>query len=270
MQSRPAQSGFSLVELSIVLVILGLLTGGILGGQALIRAAELRAVSTEYSRWATATQTFRDKYFAYPGDMRNATQFWGRMNGNADCVTNSTPAAAVSAAGACDGNADGVLSFAASASQVSEQMQFWRHMALAGLIEGTFTGVAGPVGVQDCPFGSACPRSKLSNAGWGVQTAGNFPGNFTAYAMDYGTLLMVGASVSGGLAQGAVLRPEEAWNLDTKLDDGRPAQGKVIALYWNNACAAADDGSSSNNDLNSSYRLSDASIQCALYFRQVF
>lgn len=58
---------FSLVELSIVLVILGLLTGGILAGQSLIRAAELRAVSTEYSRYITATQSFRDKYFAVPG-----------------------------------------------------------------------------------------------------------------------------------------------------------------------------------------------------------
>jgi len=77
MAARPTSSGFSLVELSIVLVILGLLTGGILGGQALIRAAELRAVTTEYDRWVTATRTFQDKYFALPGDMTNATAFWG-------------------------------------------------------------------------------------------------------------------------------------------------------------------------------------------------
>src|SRR6187399_2125428 len=69
--------GFSLVELSIVLVILGLLTGGILAGQSLIRAAELRAVSTEYSKFVTAGRSFRDKYFALPGDMANATSFWG-------------------------------------------------------------------------------------------------------------------------------------------------------------------------------------------------
>ncbi|MFM9890490.1 MAG: type II secretion system protein, partial [Rickettsiales bacterium] len=69
--------GFSLVELSIVLVILGLLTGGILSGQSLIRAAELRSVSTEYNRYVTAVQTFRDKYFALPGDMTNAQSFWG-------------------------------------------------------------------------------------------------------------------------------------------------------------------------------------------------
>lgn len=64
--------GFSLVELSIVLVILGLLTGGILAGQSLIRAAELRSVTTEYGRWVTAMHSFRDKYMAIPGDMRDA------------------------------------------------------------------------------------------------------------------------------------------------------------------------------------------------------
>ena len=266
MIARSAQSGFSLVELSIVLVILGLLTGGILGGQALIRAAELRAVTTEYSRWVTATQTFRDKYFALPGDMRNATQFWGRMNGNADCVTNSS--ASVLATGACDGNADGRNDAAAAVGQVGEFAQYWRHLALAGLIEGTFSGVAGPANVQDCPLGSSCPRSKLSNAGWGMSQSFNYPGDSAAYAMDYGNQLVFGASSL--LPLGPVLRPEEAWNIDTKLDDGRPAQGKVIGRYWNNACAAADDGSSANNDLNASYRLSDNSIQCALHFRQVF
>ncbi|PZP83692.1 MAG: type II secretion system protein, partial [Azospirillum brasilense] len=62
---RPSPThGFSLVELSIVLVILGLLTGGILGGQSLIRAAELRTISTDANRYITAAQTFRDKYFA--------------------------------------------------------------------------------------------------------------------------------------------------------------------------------------------------------------
>ena len=76
---------FSLVELSIVLVILGLLVGGVLSGQSLIAAAALRSVTTQEARWVAATQTFRDKYFALPGDMNNATSFWGRMNGNADC-----------------------------------------------------------------------------------------------------------------------------------------------------------------------------------------
>ncbi len=67
-----------------------------------------------------------------------------------------------------------------------------------------------------------------------------------------------------------VLTPEEARNIDTKIDDGKPAYGKLIARFWNDACAAADDGTHANNDLEASYKLSDDSIQCALYFRQLF
>ncbi|MFZ4540565.1 MAG: pilus assembly FimT family protein [Rickettsiales bacterium] len=88
---RTQQRAFSLVELSIVLVILGLLVGGILSGQALIRASELRAVVTEYNRHAVDTKTFRDKYFALPGDMANATSFWGRVGGGAgQCAAPNT------------------------------------------------------------------------------------------------------------------------------------------------------------------------------------
>ena len=69
--------GFSLLELSIVLVILGLLAGGVLSGKSLIRAAELRTIGTERDRFRTAMYAFRDKYFMLPGDISNATSFWG-------------------------------------------------------------------------------------------------------------------------------------------------------------------------------------------------
>ena len=71
-----SRSAFSLVELAIVLVILGLLTGGILSGQALIAAAEVRKAATQFTRYQAAVWTFRDKYFAMPGDMTNADKFW--------------------------------------------------------------------------------------------------------------------------------------------------------------------------------------------------
>ena len=63
----PLKRAFSLVELSIVLVILGLLVGSVLAGQSLIRAAELRSVATEYNKYVTASRTFRDRYFGLPG-----------------------------------------------------------------------------------------------------------------------------------------------------------------------------------------------------------
>jgi prepilin-type N-terminal cleavage/methylation domain-containing protein len=179
--------GFSLVELSIVLVILGLLTGGILTGKSLIRASELRGVTTEYQRYITATRTFRDRYFALPGDLRDATRFWSRMNGNADCVTNSS-APIVTSTGVCDGDGNSVLDVATAAGAAGERHQYWRHLAQAGLIEGTYTGLAGAGGVDNAVIGTNAPASKLTSAGWSTR---NVVGAWDAnrFSVDLGSAL---------------------------------------------------------------------------------
>ncbi|MBN8543601.1 MAG: prepilin-type N-terminal cleavage/methylation domain-containing protein [Alphaproteobacteria bacterium] len=259
--------GFSLVELSIVLVILGLLTGGILAGQSLIRASELRAVTSEYQRYTAAGNTFRDKYFAIPGDFRDATRFWTRGVAAAHCVSQS--GAAVGSPGACDGDGNGFISYAL-ASESAEGFQFWRHLALAGLVEGSYTGIASAGGSSDATIGTNVPASKLGNAAWSFQNASNYVGDGSTYAMDYGNMFNFGGKTTNALTYATVLKPEEAWNIDTKMDDGKPASGKVIARYWNNACSAADDGTHANNDLVASYKLSDSTLQCALHFRHPF
>lgn len=85
--------GFSLIELSIMLVILGLLVGAVTAGQSLIRASELRSVTTDIERYRAGIATFRDKYFGLPGDLLNATSFWGKDNTNCPTHTgtNATP-----------------------------------------------------------------------------------------------------------------------------------------------------------------------------------
>ena len=101
----PAKAGiqlhaFSLVELSIVLVILGLLVGGILGGQSLIRAAELRSVAVDKDKFTTAINAFRVKYSAIPGDMTNATDYWGTFStDNITCAYDLHPGTQT-----CNGN----------------------------------------------------------------------------------------------------------------------------------------------------------------------
>src|SRR3954468_21990802 len=67
-QSKP-ERGFTLIELSIVLVIIGLIVGGVLVGQDLIRAAEIRATVGQYEKYNTAINTFRSKYNGLPGDI---------------------------------------------------------------------------------------------------------------------------------------------------------------------------------------------------------
>jgi prepilin-type N-terminal cleavage/methylation domain-containing protein len=70
-------AGFTLIELSIVLVIIGLIVGGVLVGQDLIRAAAVRAQITQIEKYNTAANTFYGKYGYLPGDINGtaATQF---------------------------------------------------------------------------------------------------------------------------------------------------------------------------------------------------
>ena len=241
---------FSLVELSIVLVILGLLTGGILAGQSLIRAAELRAVGTEYQRFYTGLQSFRDKYGAIPGDMRNATAFWGKLS----AYCNSDPGTAL-ATGTCNGNGDGVVTGVgvADVSITREEPQAWRQLSLAGLIEGDYSGVvAASAGVFDNP------TSRLSMGEWRMRTMGNLTGAVagtlvSTFALDYGNVFEVFASGSGNF----ILTPAEGWNIDTKMDDGKPAQGKFIIRGWEFCTDAA-----ARTDTSADYNLSDDDKLC--------
>ncbi|MFM9889203.1 MAG: type II secretion system protein [Rickettsiales bacterium] len=269
LDSHAAKSGFSLVELSIVLVILGLLTGGILAGQSLIRAAELRAVTTEYSLYITAVQSFRDKYFALPGDMTNATAFWGDDNTNcADAaVTNGTP-------GTCNGDGNGQVIQAPAASTTGETFRFWQHLALAGLIEGTYTGQAGAGTLNpgaDSILGTNVPRSKLSNSGWASFYWGNSAGDANTYAGDFGNLMVMGAAFSGNYPVNAALRPEEAWNIDTKVDDGKPATGKMwVRDSTGFGTATACTTSANATAYTGLYNLTNTAIACSPWFIKAY
>ena len=250
---------FSLVELSIVLVILGLLVGGVLSGQSLIRAAELRAVTSEYQRYYTAAQTFRDKYFAIPGDFNNAQAFWGQ----------STLCGGASATGVCNGNGNGTIEPGAAINATGEIFQFWRQLALAGLIEGTYTGAAGPTAPTagwDTIPGTNAPKSRVGIAGWGTRNLASYGGDTCTPAADYGNLLSFGGIAPGYIPTNQnVLKPEEAWNIDTKIDDGKPDSGRVIAACWGVCTNGA-----STSDTTASYALSTSSLSCMIYFTKVY
>ncbi len=253
-QTMQRNSAFSLVELSIVLVILGLLTGGILAGQSLIRAAELRSIVSEYQRYAAATNSFRDKYMGYPGDVREATRFWNRLVNAAHCPTNTNPATAVGTPGACDGNGDGQIGTASGNSQSGEELQFWRQLALAGLIEGSYTGITGTAG--EISSGTNLPSGKLSGTGWRIYQYTIIPG--TAF-----NLTNYGAVMHGALNNtfNGVLRAEEMWNIDTKLDDGKPARGKVVVRPFAGCTSAT-----LNSELDADYAVSGTSTNCTPLF----
>jgi prepilin-type N-terminal cleavage/methylation domain-containing protein len=130
----PFQQGFTLLELSIVLVIIGLIVGGVMVGQELIKQGQIRTLITDIDKYRVMVLTFRTKYNALPGDMANATQYWG--------VQDPTPATCKTSASTdsktCDGNGDGKIQSLAP-TNFNERHRAWQHLANAGLLTGTYT-----------------------------------------------------------------------------------------------------------------------------------
>ncbi|MDA0782810.1 MAG: prepilin-type N-terminal cleavage/methylation domain-containing protein [Rickettsiales bacterium] len=84
---RPeSEKGFTLIELSIVIVIIGLIVAGVVGGQALVNQSKLRTIITELNQFKFQINTFYLEYNALPGDMPNAHSYWPNCNSGATAV----------------------------------------------------------------------------------------------------------------------------------------------------------------------------------------
>jgi len=116
------QAGFTLIELAIVLVIIGLLLGGVLKGQELINSAKVKNMATDFRNIPVYIYGYQDKYRALPGDDKSA-----------QAHTGST--AAVNASGTSGGN--GQLDGRWNTTTVTDETHtFWQHVRLAGLAPG--------------------------------------------------------------------------------------------------------------------------------------
>lgn len=257
--------GFSLVELSIVLVVLGLLAGGVMVGQNIFRAAELRGVVAEIGRYQTATFAFIDSYKAWPGDMKNAVTYWGAQAGstadgvNATC-RDLTTASTTSAT--CNGNGNSYT--ALNEGEQFEAYRAWQHLANAGLTEGGFSGVTTSTSNS---WGSSVrgenknsPSSKISGAGYTFRAYPAITNPDTnLFVGNYGNLLMFGFP-SAGTTIGPVVSPEEAESIDKKMDDAKPAFGDVLVPRSQTNCHTSTTPSLSE------YNVSQGAVACGMYF----
>jgi prepilin-type N-terminal cleavage/methylation domain-containing protein len=233
-----SQKGFTLVELSIVLVIIGLIIASVLVGQDLIRSAELRATITQYEGFNAAVATFKGKYAGLPGDVAGATNF------------------------GFTGNGDGSGTFAGSTALTGENVFFWNHLGSSGasLISGSYVGTTtGPTSATIATFEP-------------VAKAGNYWGVYTASGVNYYIVGVAGNTVGVYLTSN-VLTPLDARGIDEKVDDGMPGRGLVQArgAHATNADTAPTTGAGncvSAATVVGTYVTATTTVACTLRLRQ--
>jgi len=274
-------SGFTLIELSIVLVIIGLIVGGILVGQDLIKAAEVRAQISQIEKYNQAVNTFRAKFNAIPGDMAVSTaQQFGFTLGSS-CAGIQL--------GNRDGNGliDGYIAPWQLLQGAGETHMFWVDLssAVAGnLIEGQFpnsgavlTGCGSITALTTTPgttfIGDYFPQAKIGH--------GTFVYVYETSGYNwYGVAAITNVATSGVPTSGTTIPVMQSYNIDKKVDDGLPATGAVQAAYINGNIttvqsapnAASDTTTTCYNTTSNTYSLSTyanygAGGNCALSFR---
>ncbi len=185
------QKGFTLVEIAIVLVIIGLLLGGVLKGQELINSAKVKNLANDFRSVPTFVYAYQDKFRALPGDDRAAVAHVagianGDGSGRIDGDWNAEPAAGGGGGGA---------------ACATESCNFWDHVRRANLATGTLV-----MGADFIPRNSEGGLVGVT----GIAPIANWAGNF----------FVCSANIQGRFAR----------QLDITMDDGNTATGNVRVI----------------------------------------
>lgn len=242
-QRFSCNAGFTLIELSIVIVIIGLVIGGLVFGRDLIAAARRHAEVRELGKYQAAYNTFLFRYECVPGDCVRASTFGLGHNG--------------------DGNGK-IDAHGPLAVYYEEYVFAWEHLSKARLIEGSYDG--NYVG-ETCSV-ETCPSSKLAEGV--IYWLG---GAERWWSMDNGAVLY-GLSLTATNDKPAIFftkndnwdkgsfSVQDVFYLDTKLDDGKADRGRFITINDDYAGGDCVTGDMEVTDGTADYNLSSATKDC--------
>lgn len=221
------KSGFSLIELSIVLIIIGLLIAGVTGGASLIKSSELRAIITESRTWAVSVNSFYNQFDSLPGDY---DQKLGDITGGDD-----------------DGTIEYDNNVAGAGDEKMEGRNAWRHLSITKILDSsviyataadnTDLPAAAKVTAAYSTFGIYLPASKIQSAGWDFDYDATSTDNVVVLT---GTIAKDGTNtdtlVNNTIRSTGAITPIDALSLDSKYDDGNGAAGSVQGVGTTNDC----------------------------------
>ena len=234
------QKGFTLIEIAIVLVIIGLLLGGVLKGQELINTARVRALNNSVDGITAAWFGFQDRYRALPGDYLTASALL------------TLPGVTVG------GNGDGQVGVdgTTATNEPLERARVWIHLGAAGYITGSYPD-DGVAAVQPSIAADAYnnPIGTSPDNGFGVGMIIDFSQQAASSAVDTHEL------ITGQGIPGEVLA-----ELDRKVDDGKPNTGSMQMGGGGTGWVAADRLVCMNANAVD-YEVQSPSPNCAAVFR---
>ncbi len=222
------QSGFTLIEIAIVLVIIGLLLGGVLKGQELINSAKVKNLATDFRNIPVYIYGYQDKFKSLPGDDATLATANTHLTGGTTCAAGPK---CIVGNGLIDGFWDDY-------NVNSEAYLFWQHVRLAGLTSGPTIVPAAPApGDGYRPVNAAGGEIGIQS---GTATAGAAPiyADAAKTLPIRGTYIICSPNILGKFAK----------QLDIQLDDGNTAGGSMMAISGTAVGSVAVSNSSATWD----------------------
>lgn len=206
------KKGFTLIEISIVLIIIGLVIGGIIIGQDLVASSRIRATVSQYEQFQSAANTFKLKYAYLPGDLPNAAAYG---------FTAATTGTFVRAGDGLLQSSNGVMQWSYYGPG-QETTQFWRQLSVSNLIDVAIadpgSGTINPSAPNPATY---FPQAKIGGQNYWLVNTDNKVNFYTMFGL---------SAASSPYSTTAALPNITAYALDTKIDDGMPNRGKVRGL----------------------------------------
>lgn len=248
MMNNNKPNAFTIVELSLVLLIISLIIGGTMAGKSLINNARIRALISESGEYVRAVDNFRNIIVVngsgcLPGDCLSATAIFGTTDINGFTVHN--------------GNGNGFIG--GTNTDNLEDLGAWQHLALAGIINGTFTGniVAAPT--SQVSVGVNAPGSNYDPSLVYLFYSDHIISNYALH----NAIAVCTLSSDTDCHEGIFVN--DAYAVDVKVDDGLPFTGRIFARsYVGSNCTSA--AIVAGNHASTTYLMAAKPTLCLILF----